>query len=55
MEEETKILLKRVLSDLDFYTPYLAEIPGVQIPDCTRLLQLKIDITHLLNQDKNNE
>lgn len=44
-----KEFIKRVLDDLDYYTPFLAEIPEVQSPDCTRLFQLKSDLIHALN------
>lgn len=49
-----KTLLVEALEEsgktLDYYTPFLQDIPGVQSPDCTKLFQAKIDIIRLLSQ-----
>ena len=47
--EELKDVLRQTLMTLDYYTPFLAILPGVQEPDCSKMFQSKINITYVLN------
>ncbi len=44
-KDELLTLLKNQLDTLQYFTPYMQIIPGVQEPDCTKLFQAQIDLS----------